>query len=326
MYDGNWNTNNIWGGIANGWIISYYPDNPLRGSIFEEAMWWNLSYPLNPYLDVGNDGTQEWNFTGEFNHTNNQTSDFNSSLNTYLTTCTADSNGDCTIPLLLYSSTAGIIQISDIRINYKINFNPIYLNVTQLNNYLNVSTYGYQNIPIKIEANQGNVTVNGLNISYNGSGYFNITANSGSSTSILYLRIYYSRFTNALPYTWTNYILFYPETNSSQNVTPYGQTTSKPIFNITWKNYGNNSNVSIRINQTISCLNFTASNSSEFWKWNITLNTSYQTIYTNRSLNSQNTTNIWLWINMTNCNGTAQAYSRRLFDLKSCCIGCEPCW
>jgi len=53
------------------------------------------------------------------------------------------------------------------------------------------------------------------------------------------------------------------------------------------------------------------------------LTTSFQEIYYNRQMNSTNTTNIWMWMDLNNCpSGTI--YSRE-FELKSCCMNCS-CW
>ena len=72
----------------------------------------------NPYLEVGTvDGTHEWNHSGEFNGTNT-TNDFSSAINTYLSTCSADSLGYCLVPLLFHSDSGGILEISNINITY----------------------------------------------------------------------------------------------------------------------------------------------------------------------------------------------------------------
>jgi len=77
------------------------------------------SYPNNTNIEIGTvDNIHEWNFTGEFNHTNNKTDDFSSAINSYLSTCSADTENYCQVPMLLHSDTSGILQISDININY----------------------------------------------------------------------------------------------------------------------------------------------------------------------------------------------------------------
>jgi len=85
-------------------------------SLIENYVYGN--YPTNPYLDVSNDGDTEWSFSGSFNQVNNRTSNFSSEVQSYLSTCTPDTNGYCNIPLILHSDTAGIIQLSAINITY----------------------------------------------------------------------------------------------------------------------------------------------------------------------------------------------------------------
>jgi len=72
----------------------------------------------NPYLEVGvADGDYEWSYSGEFNLKQN-TEDLSSSINFYLSTCTEDSEGYCTIPFLFHSDTMGILQYSNLFIEY----------------------------------------------------------------------------------------------------------------------------------------------------------------------------------------------------------------
>ncbi len=87
---------------------------------FCEYMLWGLeNYTDNTNLEVGTpDGTHEWNYTGEFNVSNNKTDDFSSQMNTYLSICTADTSNNCQVPLQFGSNQSGILQINSININY----------------------------------------------------------------------------------------------------------------------------------------------------------------------------------------------------------------
>ena len=78
---------------------------------------YSQEYPTNPYLDVSGDGDTEWSYSGEFMVTE-RTSDFSQEINDYLLNCTPDTEGYCDIPLVLYSNTAGKIEISNIDVNY----------------------------------------------------------------------------------------------------------------------------------------------------------------------------------------------------------------
>jgi len=58
-----------------------------------------------------------WNYQGEFSST--ERVDLNKEfINTRLSTCTPDANGNCDVPLVLHSDTAGKIQIDDINVTY----------------------------------------------------------------------------------------------------------------------------------------------------------------------------------------------------------------
>ncbi|MBI4009697.1 MAG: S8 family serine peptidase [Candidatus Aenigmarchaeota archaeon] len=83
-------------------------------------------FPTNPYLEIGTpDGTYEWNVLGEFNQTNNKTKDLSTSINSALNNGTCNCQGcslggnNCSIPFLFHSETAGILQYSNININYQ---------------------------------------------------------------------------------------------------------------------------------------------------------------------------------------------------------------
>lgn len=75
------------------------------------------SYTSNPYLDIGGDGIKEWSFSEEFNQTNNKTSDFSSAINSYLSTCSADSYDECSVPFVFYSDSAGILNYHNLSVN-----------------------------------------------------------------------------------------------------------------------------------------------------------------------------------------------------------------
>jgi len=73
---------------------------------------------MNAYIEMGTlDGNYEWNYTTKFNITS--TADLNiSAIQSYLDSCSPDSNGNCSVPLLLHSDTAGKIELSSLTVNY----------------------------------------------------------------------------------------------------------------------------------------------------------------------------------------------------------------
>ncbi|MBS3137107.1 hypothetical protein J4232_01615 [Candidatus Woesearchaeota archaeon] len=82
----------------------------------------SVSPPINTYLDIGNDATQEWNLTGEF-FGSNITNNLSSAITNYLSSCTADSNGFCLVPFVFFSNSTGVLEYSNINIIYYINSN-----------------------------------------------------------------------------------------------------------------------------------------------------------------------------------------------------------
>lgn len=110
----------------------------------------------NVWLEIGNaDGIYEWNQTGSFT-TTNTTTDFNSTLQYYITNnCTAELWENCTVPFILHSDARGKIQISAIDIQ----FTNYWWNTTNLNE---LTTYLINITPINSSTN-GTSAISGNN-------------------------------------------------------------------------------------------------------------------------------------------------------------------
>lgn len=80
------------------------------------------SYPLNPSLDVGNDGDLQWSHAGSFT-TKETTPDFAAEINQYLSN-QPPGNGTISVPLKFHSDAAGKLEISNIAITYTQNQPP----------------------------------------------------------------------------------------------------------------------------------------------------------------------------------------------------------
>lgn len=72
------------------------------------------TYPVNVSLEI--DNIQVWNYTGEFNQSNNRTSNIASAINSYLSGCSIV-NGFCLVPFIFYSDSIGILQYLDMLFN-----------------------------------------------------------------------------------------------------------------------------------------------------------------------------------------------------------------
>ncbi len=111
-----------------------------------------------------------------------------------------------------------------------------------------------------------------------------------------------------------------PKSNSSKNVTAYGQTKTKPAYNITTTNYGGDINLSIKFNESFECLNITWSNNATKNESNL-INTTWQTI--NSNLEYLNNTKLWLWADFENCNASDQRILQPYIEIEGYCVDCE---
>jgi len=257
-YDGNWGTE----------VFDFLDphkscsnDACYNATLYEEAVIWNITNILstNLSLDVGANGIQEWNFTRNFNQTNNRTENLNSAINAYLATCTADSEGYCNVPILLHSDTNGTLLINDIFANYT--------NVTQtadfssvLNDALNNSLCNCQGcfwsfttpncmIPIKIGGINGTLEYHDINITYTTKPMITLNAPydnyySGNSTYFSCNATDESPILNISLYIWNSTDIFNITTNLSDKIstTVFTNRTGNYTWNcLAWndQNYSN---------------------------------------------------------------------------------------
>ena len=147
--------------------------------------------------------------------------------------------------------TKSQVEVLNITVNYTIQ--EIDLNISTVN--LTDSTL----IPFNITADQwGNLTFDDLDLDYYGSIVYNVSAyyygdaTYDASVDWQLLSVVWSNVTLTFP-DWIDDIVFYPKTNESLNVTPWSQTSSIPIFNITNHSYhGRGINVSFNLEDVTS--------------------------------------------------------------------------
>jgi len=271
------------------------------------------------YVDTADSGSPyEFSWSNNFTNANgSQRIDLNTTLiNAYLlNNCIST---PCDVPIAFHSDTSGILEISDIEINYTLD-RVLTRNITTgLRNYLLNTSYGYHNVPVSIQSDTNSIVeMYNLNISYYGSDEINITAYTSTDMESYNISVYYSGFNYSFPQT-ISYLEFLPKTATSKNVTPYGQTSQTPILNITPWNYDKNMTLQIRLNETVSCVNITASNSSS--KSNgLLLNTTFQNL-TWIEPNS-GTYGIWMWADY-DCTGNQWYLYQPEIILRGCCEGC----
>jgi len=201
-------------------------------------------YPEDAYINIGDDADIEWSKTNALYQTE-ALSDFSSELNEYLTNeCSQDI---CLVPIIVYSK-GGIVEISQISIEY--NPNPFELNTSKFTEYMQNNVI----VPISINSSnwEGILKIHDLDFPYYGSQNVTIIAHTPNydTNDTHYAYIVYSNFSLKIAYDLP-YFEFFPDSNSSKNVTPYGQTDNMPIFNYTSLAYDKPMNISIYWNQTV---------------------------------------------------------------------------
>ncbi len=137
----------------------------------------------------------------------------------------------------------------------------------------------------------------------------------------MYAEVYYSRHDDALPYNFTNDTIFKPQTNTSLNTTPYSQTNSIPIYNISGRNPDRNATLYVYINQTLPRADLWVSNtSSKLNAINLTLNR--QVIWGNYT-NSSNL-GLWMWLDLHDVDNVSSIVRRLQTRLnpEGVCVGC----
>lgn len=292
----------------------------------------------NLVFDWGNTDTEDDSIDGELNITNSPQEINLSRVNISAAFIDSNkfSNNSFTyphtykIPLSITSASRGTLEISLINITY--NPNPISLNPVKILYLLNSSTNNTLfRIPfsaVNSSTDTANITIDDIRYDYaGGKDEILITLHDPLYTLNLTRKVtmYYSDFYKNLPYNWADDIFFLPRTNSSKNVSAYGQTSSIPLFNITATNYGGmNFNFSIKVNESFSCLNLT---------WNVTGNTkatNQKINITEKEISSDvsylSNTQVWFWADLEQCNASDIRILSPDLYLESCCIDCMRCW
>lgn len=284
--------------------------------------------PKNISLDFGNDGIIDYNLTSG-TLSDMQQADLS---NVNISSSFIEDNRYVTlphtylIPLSITSRERGTMQISNINITY--NPNPVILNYSRIQSILDNST-NFTTFRIPFSASNSTalaatINLTGLRYDYIGGNksyiftVHSLTLTNNITNSLTY---YASTFNRALSYSWTDYIFFLPKTNSSKNVSAYGQTTTIPLMSINTTNYGGrNMNLSLNVNQTYSCLTLSWNNISTKPSSGNIVNTTFQQIA--GGLGYLNKKNLWLWADLNNCNASENSMLSPNLNIKSYCEGC----
>ena len=254
---------------------------------------WSSS-PENVTIKVGYSTINNYANTTVFN-TSQSISFDDYYIRNYITRSSCSSQKSCNVPFYITSKTAGILEVSNINFTYS------YPSIT-----LNTTAMTVDNPNIDLTFYNGNITIQDLNVTYKASKNISVTAHNADNSlnDTQNILIVWSNMSLTKPYTWTDDLLVYPETNSSVNVEPYYQTSTTPIWNLTSQFYHDqNVNISVKLDQDIdSCMNVTAN--TGYYPDNATRIT---TAETELAANVGNTGSIGLWLfyDLYNCPETS---------------------
>jgi len=211
----------------------------------------------------------------------------------------------CNLNFIFETNYTGNISLNSLKIKYT----PSYVNALF-------------EFPIEIKASSwGNLTINSTEIYFNGTANYTITANYyGNSTydpssDSQNLTVVFSGYNLSFA---QDYIEFIPQNPSQQNVTPYGQSSTTPIINLTSFGYEMPFYLYMKTNETHSCVNDTIATSSNK-STGIQLTSSYQTIASN--VTNEDSVGLWAWADY-GCDYTTWKLWLPTWDIKTCCRDC----
>ena len=151
----------------------------------------------------------------------------------------------------------------------------------------------------------------------NGVWYNTTTLSSSSQAGNLLL--YWSNYSINMPTSWWQ---VFPRTVNSTNVTPWGQNSTTPIFNITY--YGEyNASFGLRLDQLISKINIT-SNTANNQSTGFIMNTTFLN-YGATNMTYGYKFGLWQWVDLFNVNSSAMRWINPNMTFATCCIGCMSC-
>jgi len=176
-------------------------------------------------------------------------------------------------------------------------------------------------IPIEITSETNTtININNMFLKYKGTANHTVFASTQSNKSIdLNLDVVWSKWNYSFPNA-TQYFEFIPNTPTSKNVTPYGQTSDDPILNITPQAWDNLFNFSIYLNDSYNCVNLTVSTDNSKANGSIVTKNSWSEHKWNQTETSP-TFGLWFWSDYY-CSGTTQWYLWQPYlSLRACGVG-----
>jgi len=304
-------------GVYNGTLYA----SPNTYSTYESYLFRLKFFPQDSYIivgDVSNNAT--WKHNGGMTSYEERGSDasggakieeitnnFANDINNYIATHTCTYY--CDIPVYIHSGSAGKITLQSLDIRW--NTSDIILNVSAINNYLDNATGKIINVPFIFNSEtNGTLKINSVKSYYYGSDNVTIKANFYGDTTYAAsshnqtAMVVYSNYTKQFP-LHVYYLEFIPTSSVQDNITPYGQTNSTPIYNFTSLAYDRPINISVYWNDSTyedRCANITFSLNNTREATDFKLTNISQELITNLSFGESQPIWAWLDLNASECN------------------------
>ena len=328
-----------WEGVTNGvehtfnypgthmkWRIDFNTTTPGYQNITSYVENVTIETPVSNISDVefdfGNDGTWDYKINGTLGSANDTIviSMPNADISNAFSDRRTLFSHMYQVPMRIYSASSGQLNLNTFNITY--NPNPVILNYTAIQYFLDDYGSNETNFTIPIAGASGTVNVSDIKLDYaGGNSTIAITARNILNTLNItkYIYPYYSRWDYMFGPVKVDFLEFIPNSPTSLNVTPYGQTNSTPILNLTNYGYGDkNANLSVYLNDTSTCVNLTISTT-----WNkedgVQLNNSWNELDSATVYLSTNNLSMWADYDCDYQNWTL--FNPYLY-FRQCCDGC----
>lgn len=222
----------------------------------------------NILIDVGADGTDDWSYVNVLNATSSPQyfSTNGTAIETYINiNCYGEAT--CSVPTTVAFGSAGTLQVSEFNLTH--NPNPLSITPSLIESFNTI------NISATIVG--GAVEVSHLMLDYLGSKNITFFAHWYNDTSFndtQVMQVRYSKFNISLPEN-VSYWEVFANSKDDKNLTPYKQTTSQNIWEITSQAYDDPFDVYLKTNETLnSCLDiwFSDNGSKKDYRDNSELN------------------------------------------------------
>lgn len=253
----------------------------------------------NITIDLSADFSDDYNFTSQLNSSTSPQFVFfpttnTSTMNQFFVYSQQNCNDTltCLYPIKISADSGGVIEINNF--TFTQNPNEALLNSSDLETC--------KDCVINISFKNGTVGIDDVRFNFLGSHNITLIAHNTSysenKTFTVFVR--YSKFDLTLPAN-ISYWEFFPTASIQSNVTPYGQSNSTPIWNVSNDAYDDPFDIYVKANSSLnSCINLTFSNSNSKVD-GIVANTISQRIKNSLALNSY--AGVWNYLDLVSCSG-----------------------